>query len=99
MAVDLLTARLEDLRRADYRIARLAGTVRTADEEIPVRAALVLAAIGERDWIAAAVLNAIAIEDQALNARLAAAAVWAADAPALAEHLLFDREESRQVGL
>lgn len=88
MPADPLTAALEDLRRADDRIARLARTVRGAPEGTPARARAVLDAIEARNRIAAAVLDAIALEDQALNARMAAAVIPAADAPRLADHLI-----------
>lgn len=88
MPAELLAARLEDLQQADDRIAALSGTVRTAEEGIPARAREVLDAIEERNRIAAAVLDAIALEDQALNARMASGVVRAGDAPKLADHLI-----------
>ena len=88
MPADPLTAALEDLRRADDRIARLASTVRGAPEGTAARARAVLDAIETRNRIAAAVLAAIALEDQALNARMAAAGITAADAPRFADHLI-----------
>ena len=88
MPADPLTAALEDLRRADDRIARLAATGRGAPEGTAARARAVLDAIETRNRIAAAVLDAIALEDQALNARMAAAVISAADAPRLADHLI-----------
>lgn len=88
-----LTALLEELTRADTRIANLAGTVRTAEEGIPSRARTVITAIETRNRIAAAVLEAIARDDQALNARLTATAIPAGDAPRLTAHLVHrDRE-------
>ena len=88
MPADPLTAALEDLRRADDRIARLAATGRGAPEGTAARARAVLDAIETRNRIAAAVLDAIALEDQALNVRMAAAVISAADAPRFADHLI-----------
>jgi len=84
----ILRARLDELQKADEMIARLAGTVRTAEEGIPARARSVIEAIAAREKIAAAVLDAIALDDQALNARMAAGVVRAGDAPELTDCLL-----------
>jgi ABC-type transporter Mla subunit MlaD len=88
-----LAAVLEDLHRATARIARLAGTVRTAEEGIPARARTILDAIEERNRIAAAALAAIAEDDQDINARLAIATPPPGTVARLAVHLVRrDRE-------